>query len=74
MRLSELQLKEVVNIRDGRRIGSIVDIIIDEKGMIDKLVLEERHGRKFNREEYYVKWSQIVKIGDDIILIDTRNN
>ncbi len=74
MRLSELQLKEVVNIRDGKRIGMIIDVLVDEKGAISKLVLEEKRGKRFSREESEIKWSQIVKIGDDIILIDTRNN
>ncbi len=74
MRLSELQLKEVVNIRDGKRIGMIIDVYVDDKGTINKLVLEEKRGKRFSREENEIKWSQIVKIGDDIILIDTRNN
>ena len=74
MRLSDLQLKEVVNIRDGKRIGVIIDVYIDDKGAISKLVLEEKRGKRFSREESEIKWSQIIKIGDDIILIDTRNN
>ena len=73
MRLSELQQKEIVNISNGKRIGIIVDVLLDDKGYISSLVLEERTRRKFNREEYTISWSQIVKIGDDIILIDTRN-
>ena len=73
MRLSELQQKEIVNISNGKRIGIIIDVLLDEKGYISSLVLEERTRRKFNREEYTISWSQIVKIGDDIILIDTRN-
>ncbi len=73
MRLSELQQKEIVNISNGKRIGVIVDVIVDEKGYINYLVLEEKKGRKFSHEEYNVSWNQIIKIGDDIILIDTRN-
>ena len=73
MRLSDLQKKEIVNIVNGTRIGIIIDVIIDEKGSIKYLVLENRRGKKFTREEYNIAWSQIVKIGDDIILIDTRN-
>ncbi len=73
MRLSDLQHKEIVNIVDGKRVGIIIDVIIDEKGYISNLVLEDRRGRKFSREEYNIMWNQIVKIGDDIILIDTRN-
>ena len=73
MRLSELQLKEIINIMDGKRIGIIVDVIVDNNGQILKLILEEKRGRKFSKEEYEISWNQIVKIGDDIILIDTRN-
>ena len=73
MRLSDLQRKEIVNIVDGKRVGIIIDVVVDEKGSINTLVLEDRRGRKFSREEYNIMWSQIVKIGDDIILIDTRN-
>jgi YlmC/YmxH family sporulation protein len=73
MRLSELQLKEIINIVNGKRVGSIIDCIVDDKGNIKTLVLEERRGRKFTHEEYNITWSQIVKIGDDIILVDTRN-
>ena len=74
MRLSELQTKEIVNIKDGKRIGTIIDVIVEANGSISKLVLEEKRGRKFHREESEIKWSSIIKIGDDIILIDTRNN
>ena len=73
MRLSELQQKEIVNISNGKRIGMIIDVGVDEKGYINTLILEEKIRRKFNREEYTISWNQIVKIGDDIILVDTRN-
>ena len=73
MRLSDLQLKEIVNISNGKRIGKIIDVNVDEKGNIINLVLEDRRGRKFSHEEYNILWSQIIKIGDDIILVDTRN-
>ena len=58
---------------DGKRIGIIEDIIIDNNGLIQKLILEEKRGRKFSKEEYEISWNQIIKVGDDIILIDTRN-
>ena len=73
MRLSDLQLKEIVNISNGKRVGRIIDVNINDKGNIINLVLEDRRGRKFSHEEYNILWSQIIKIGDDIILVDTRN-
>ena len=73
MRLSELQLKEIINISNGKRIGIIIDVIVSTTGQIEKLILEEKRGRKFSKEEFEISWNQIIKIGDDIILIDTRN-
>lgn len=74
MNLSDLQAKEVIDIATGRRIGSIIDVIVDRKGLIAKLVLEDRKPsrRLFsnNKEDINLLWNQIVKIGDDIILVD----
>ena len=39
MRLSELQLKEIINISNGKRIGVIVDVIVEQNGNIQKLIL-----------------------------------
>ena len=77
MNLSDLQEKEVIDISTGKRIGSIIDIIINVTGNISKLVLEDRRTprRLFskNQEDIYLDWKQIIKIGDDIILVDSQN-
>ena len=73
MRLSDLQEKDIVNINDGRRIGRIIDAEIDDKGTIIYLIIEEIKGiRKFMSKEYgtSITFSQIKKIGSDVILID----
>ena len=74
MNLSDLQSKEIIDISSGRKIGSIVDVIVSVNGMISKLVLEDRRSsRRFlssSREENYLDWKQIIKIGDDIILVE----
>lgn len=73
MRLSELQTKEIINMSTGKRVGMIVDVIVDTNGSIKSLILEERRGRKFSsREEYELDWKQITKIGDDIILVKDK--
>lgn len=77
MNLSDLQAKEVIDISTGRRIGTIIDVIIDRKGAISKLVLEDRKPSRrlfsTNKEDLDLLWNQIVKIGDDIILVDCKN-
>ena len=78
MNLSDLQEKEVIDISSGKRIGSIIDIIINMTGNISKLILEDRKTpRKLfsnNKEDIYLDWKQIIKIGDDIILVDSKND
>lgn len=70
MYLSEIQKKEIINIDTGKKIGTIIDVIVSEDGQIKSLLLEEKTRKKFSiKEEYEVKWNQIIKIGDDIILI-----
>ena len=77
MNLSDLQEKEVIDIATGKRIGTIVDIIVSQTGSISKLILEERRNSRklFSsvKEDVYLEWKQIIKIGDDIILVDSKN-
>lgn len=72
--LSELQLKEVVLLQSGRRLGIILDFEIDDKtGAITALIVSTRPMRSnlFHRAtETIVSWEQIVTIGDDFILIN----
>lgn len=73
MRLSDLQTKEIINMTTGKRLGLIIDVIIDNNGNIKSLILEEKRGKRFsNREEYELDWKQISKIGDDIILVKDK--
>lgn len=72
MRLSELQHKDVINIIDGKKIGNIIDVAIDIEGKMEGLIVEKS---KFlvslfsNHNEIEIKWGQIEKIGDDVILV-----
>ena len=73
MRLSDLQSKDVVNIKDGKRIGRIIDIEIDTEGRILYLVVEQK--RRFTNfvgagSDSTITFAQISKIGEDIILVD----
>lgn len=75
--MSELQTKEIIDISSGKRVGNISDLIVDSKGNITKLLLDKRIGKRLlvnYKEDTELSWSQIIKIGDDIILVDTRKN
>ena len=73
MRLSDLQNKDVINIMDGSMIGNIIDIKIDINGNMEGLIVEKS---KFlismftTKNEVEVKWEQIEKIGEDVILVN----
>lgn len=74
MRLSDLQNKNIVNIKDGKNIGNIVDAEVGSDGMIDRLVIEEaKKFLSFNRdEEQVISWRDIRKIGEDVILVEKK--
>ena len=70
----ELRCKEVVNIVDGKRLGHIVDIVFMlSTGQICGLVVpgNKSFWSSFKGgNEIFIPYSQIVKIGDDAILVE----
>lgn len=72
MRLSDLQDKDVINKEDGRLIGRIIDVLITSEGQMTSLIIEKS---KFiismftTKDEIEIKWNQIDKIGEDVILV-----
>lgn len=75
MKISDMQKKDVINLLDGKKIGNIIDIVLTDKGEIDLLVVEKK--RFFlnffsSNNEIEIKWSNIQKIGEDVILISTN--
>jgi YlmC/YmxH family sporulation protein len=71
MRLSDLQNKDIVNIEDGKKIGKIIDVVIDDKGNMLSLIMQRVKILNIfpSGGEVEVKWNQIKKIGEDVILI-----
>lgn len=72
MRLSDLQSKDIININDGKKIGSIIDVNINEDGKMNSLVVERgRFLSKFSsKSEIEIKWQQVEKVGEDVILVN----
>lgn len=72
MFLGDLQTKDVVNINDGKNMGRIVDVEIDNDGKIVNILIEKRRFFKrffSNNSQYNIMFSEISKIGDDVILV-----
>ena len=73
MRISDLQTKDVINQGDGRNIGRIIDMDINEDGSINYFIVEPKKiMKKLNiyNSETNINIKQIVKIGEDVILVD----
>ena len=76
VRLSELQNKDVVDIMTGEKIGNISDVeISNDTGNVLKMIVYKKKGlinMLRGGEEVTITWSQIKKIGTDVILV-SRN-
>ena len=73
-RISDLRNKDVINSLDGKKLGYIKDVELNlQDGRISGLVLPA--GKSFmslfsKDNDIIVKWSQIVKIGVDVIIVE----
>lgn len=77
MKLSELSYKDVIREEDGTKLGRIQDITIDAAtGKI--LSIHLNNNFKFNifsvKEQMMIPWNKIVKIGSDVIIVETVHN
>lgn len=71
----DLKNKEVINIYDGKSLGYVYDIEVNlERGTIEGIIVPAQRsffsffGRGDN--DYVIKWKDIKRIGDDVILVD----
>lgn len=74
MKLSDLQRKDIININDGSVVGRIIDADISElDGSLISLIIEKNRYIKsiFTTDNVVnIKYSQIKRIGSDVILIE----
>jgi YlmC/YmxH family sporulation protein len=76
--LSELESKDIINDNDGAKIGRIVDAEVDvATGRIlnIRMQLGFRLINIFStKDSAIIPWNKIIKIGNDVIIVDYRNN
>lgn len=59
-------------MEDGKKIGTIIDVIIDQEGNMKSLIVQKSKWITnifSTKDELEVKWKQIEKIGEDVILV-----
>ena len=68
---SELRAKEVVNTQDGRKLGRVSDIVLcyPENKWIG-IVVPGSRGWARKKNELFIELKNIVKIGEDVILVN----
>ena len=73
-RLQNLRCKEVVNVRDGQRLGFVSDVEVDTvTGRICSLVVPgpcKFLGLVGRKDDFVIPWNCICRIGPDIILVE----
>ena len=77
MLFSELKCKDVINIRDCKKIGRVQDIEFNPcTGCIEKIIIPSccgKFGGWFLTEpDYVICFNEIKQIGPDIILVDVK--
>lgn len=75
MKFSELKQKEVVNVLDGRRLGTTIDLEFNPAdGVITAIVVPGPFNFvnfiKGNCDGYVIPMKSICKIGDDVVLVE----
>ena len=71
---SDLRVREVINLADGRRLGNLVDVEVDlESGRVTAIIVPGR-GRVLGLfggdDDYVIPWEKVVRIGVDVIIVD----
>ena len=70
----DFKQKEVININEGKILGFVVDVQADfENGEIHSIIVA-KSGKIFTnvmgKTNLTIPWNKIVKIGEDVILVD----
>ena len=75
---SELRYKEVIDVKTGQRLGYVCDAEFDSaEGRLISLITPGKtklFGLLGREPDYILPWKSIVRLGEDIILIETDDS
>lgn len=75
VRLSELIGKDIVNIQNGSRLGTVADsdlVIQADNGDIESIILPSRSGLLsiWDKSNLTIPWTAVKKIGSEVIIVE----
>jgi YlmC/YmxH family sporulation protein len=76
MRMSELSSKDIINLTDGGRLGSLADsdLVIDpQTGQIEKIIVSAKGRLAYKGQRLEIPWSAIRRIGPEVMIVDLKD-
>jgi YlmC/YmxH family sporulation protein len=70
---SEMAVKQVINVADGRALGRVCDMVFDARGCVLGFVVPGRRGfirSVTTSDNIFIPWRNIIKIGSDVMLVE----
>lgn len=76
MKTSELRRLDVINIEEGRYLGSVCDLDLDpDTGRVLALIVEEVRTFRLwgsRHADLEIPWKDVVLVGADVVLVKNR--
>ena len=76
MKFTQLQCKEVICVKDGRRLGFVSDVEVEvPDGNVIAIIVPgpcKVFGVIGRSDDFVIPWSCICRIGPDTVLVDTK--
>ncbi|MCG8515315.1 MAG: YlmC/YmxH family sporulation protein [Halanaerobiales bacterium] len=74
---SELRMKDVIDLKRGKKLGFIDDVDIDlAEGRVKAFIIPAHSNKVFSffskKHDLVIGWDEIKKIGEDVILVEIK--
>ena len=71
---TDLKQRETINICDGKRLGKVCDVVFTfPEGKVQGIVVPGGKGFRWGRGDMFIDLKNIVKIGEDVVLVELKN-
>lgn len=77
MQYTSLKKCECVSNDTGERLGYLTDLVIDDlKGIVTHLVISDKRKLPMRKDslEHIIRLDDIVTVGEDVLIIASKNN